>query len=156
MEWIERLNEAMAYIEAHIQDEIRLEEAAKIACTSSYNFQRVFSYMTGIPVSEYIRRRRMTLAAEDLRLGNEKIIDIALRYQYASPTAFNRAFRSVHDIAPSQARKKHAAVKAYPPLCFQLNIAGKKELHYRIVKKEAFRVMGVLHELDHKLKKIMK
>ena len=80
MEWIERLNEAMAYIEAHIQDEIRLEEAAKIACTSSYNFQRVFSYMTGIPVSEYIRRRRMSLAAEDLRLGNEKIIDIALRF----------------------------------------------------------------------------
>lgn len=153
MEWIERLNEAMAYIEAHIQDEICLEEAAKIACTSSYNFQRVFSYMTGIPVSEYIRRRRMTLAAEDLRLGNEKIIDIALRYQYASPTAFNRAFRSVHGIAPSQVRKEHAAVKAYPPLCFQLNIAGKKELHYRIVKKEAFRVMGVLHELDHKLEK---
>lgn len=72
MEWIERLNEAMTYIEAHIHDEICLEEAAKIACTSSYNFQRVFSYMTGIPVSEYIRRRRMTLAAEDLRLGNEK------------------------------------------------------------------------------------
>ena len=127
MEWMERLNEAIAYMEEHMQEEISFEEVAKIACTSSYNFQRMFSYMTGISLSEYIRRRRMSLAAEELQQGTDKIIDIALRYQYASPTAFNRAFRSVHGIAPSQVRNAQAAVKLYPPLHFQLSIAGSRE-----------------------------
>ena len=153
MEWMERLNEAIAYMEEHMQEEISFEEVAKIACTSSYNFQRMFSYMTGISLSEYIRRRRMSLAAEELQQGTDKIIDIALRYQYASPTAFNRAFRSVHGIAPSQVRNAQAAVKLYPPLHFQLSIAGSRELNYRIVKKDAFRVDGVCHELEKELEK---
>lgn len=151
MEWMERLNEAIAYMEEHMQEEISLEEVAKIACTSSYNFQRMFSYMTGISLSEYIRRRRMSLAAEELQQGTDKIIDIALRYQYASPTAFNRAFRSVHGIAPSLLRNTQTAVKLYPPLHFQLSIAGSRELQYRIVKKPAFRVVGVSHELAKEL-----
>lgn len=153
MEWMERLNEAIAYMEEHMQEEISFEEVAKIACTSSYNFQRMFSYMTGISLSEYIRRRRMSLAAEELQQGTDKIIDIALRYQYASPTAFNRAFRSVHGIAPSQVRNAQAAVKLYPPLHFQLSIAGSRELNYRIVKKDAFRVVGVCHELEKELER---
>ncbi len=153
MEWMERLNEAIAYMEEYMQEEISFEEVAKIACTSSYNFQRMFSYMTGISLSEYIRRRRMSLAAEELQQGTDKIIDIALRYQYASPTAFNRAFRSVHGIAPSQVRNAQAAVKLYPPLHFQLSIAGSRELNYRIVKKDAFRVVGVCHELEKELEK---
>ena len=156
MEWMERLNEAIAYMEEHMQEEISFEEVAKIACTSSYNFQRMFSYMTGISLSEYIRRRRMSLAAEELQQGTDKIIDIALRYQYASPTAFNRAFRSVHGIAPSQVRNAQAAVKLYPPLHFQLSIAGSRELNYRIVKKDAFRVVGVCHELERSWRKIMR
>ena len=139
-----------------MQEEISFEEVAKIACTSSYNFQRMFSYMTGISLSEYIRRRRMSLAAEELQQGTDKIIDIALRYQYASPTAFNRAFRSVHGIAPSQVRNAQAAVKLYPPLHFQLSIAGSRELNYRIVKKDAFRVVGVCHELERSWRKIMR
>ncbi len=153
MEWMERLNEAIAYMEEHMQEEISFEEVAKIACTSSYNFQRMFSYMTGISLSEYIRRRRMSLAAEDLQQGTDKIIDIALRYQYASPTAFNRAFRSVHGIAPSLVRNAQTAVKLYPPLHFQLSIAGSRELNYRIVKRDAFRVVGVCYELAKELEK---
>ena len=151
MEWMERLNEAIAYMEEHMQEEISFEEVAKIACTSSYNFQRMFSYVTGI--SCQVRRRRRMGHSRELQQGTDKIIDIALRYQCASPTAFNRAFRSVHGIAPSQVRNAQAAVKLYPPLHFQLSIAGSRELIYRIVKKDAFRVVGVCHELEKELEK---
>ena len=124
MEWIERLNKAMSYIEEHITEEIDFEQTAKIACCSAYHFQRMFTYMAGIPLSEYIRRRRMTLAAVELQSSDEKVIDIALKYGYASPTAFNRAFQSVQGITPSAAKKKGTPVKSYPPLSFAITIKG--------------------------------
>ena len=71
--WINRLNEAMQYIETHISEKIELEELARIACCSEYHFQRMFSYMADMPLSEYIRRRRMSLAAADLKSGKEKV-----------------------------------------------------------------------------------
>ncbi len=106
MEWIERLNSAVNYIEENIKDTLNLEEVSRIACCSTYHFQRMFAYIADIPLSEYIRRRRMSLAAVDLQSGAEKVIDISLKYGYDSPTAFNRAFKSVHGISPSQAKKK--------------------------------------------------
>ncbi len=92
MEWIERLNDALSYIENHLTEETDLEQLGRIACCSSYHFQRMFSYMAGIPLSEYIRRRKMSLAAVDLQGRGMKIIDVAGKYGYSSPTAFNRAF----------------------------------------------------------------
>ncbi len=93
MEWIERLNGAINYIEEHLGEEIDLNEVAKIACCSMYHFQRMFAYMADIPLSEYIRRRRMSIAAVDLQSGDSKVIDVALKYGYASPTAFNEHLR---------------------------------------------------------------
>ena len=90
MEWVERLNGAVGYIEEHLMAEIDYEQVARVACCSTYHFQRMFAYMANVPLSEYIRRRRMSLAAADLQSG-EKIVDVALRYGYSSPTAFNRA-----------------------------------------------------------------
>ena len=113
MEWIERLNQAVSYIEEHLAEEIRYEELGRTACCSAYHFQRMFGYMAGIPLSEYIRRRRMSLAAVDLMNG-EKIIDVALKYGYSSPTAFNRAFQSVHGAAPSAVKKGDISVKSFP------------------------------------------
>ena len=104
MEWIKRMNQAVSYIEDHLTEEIRYEELGRTACCSAYHFQRMFGYMAGIPLSEYIRRRRMSLAAVDLMNG-EKIIDVALKYGYSSPTAFNRAFQGVHGRAPSAVKK---------------------------------------------------
>ncbi len=101
MEWIEGLNKSMNYIEEHLTEEIDYEQAAKLACCSTYHFQRMFAYMANLPLSEYIRRRRMSLAAVDLQNGDNKIIDVALKYGYNSPTAFNRAFQNIHGIAPS-------------------------------------------------------
>lgn len=143
MEWIERCNQAIDYIEAHLCDEIEYERLGRIACCSSYHFQRMFAYMAGIPLAEYIRRRRMSLAAVDLQGKRMKIIDVALKYGYHSPTAFNRAFQSVHGIAPSTLKKEGVSVKSFPPIRFQITIKGVKEMNYRIETKEAFRIVGV-------------
>jgi AraC family transcriptional regulator len=149
MEWIDRLNGAINYIEEHITGEIDYEELAKTAFCSSYHFQRMFTYMANIPLSEYIRRRRMTLAAVDLQNTDEKVIDIALKYGYASPTAFNRAFQSIHGIAPSRAREEGITIKSFSPICFRVTVKGAEEFNYRIEKKEAFRIVGVSQPLLH-------
>ena len=128
MEWIERLNKTLSYIEEHLTEEIRYDELARIACCSTYHFQRMFAYMAGVPLSEYIRRRRMSLAALDLQSGEEKIIDIGMKYGYSSPTAFNRAFQSVHGTAPSAARKEGTPVKSYPPISFKITWPLDREM----------------------------
>lgn len=151
MEWIDRLNKTITYIEEHLAGEISYPELAHIACCSTYHFQRMFAYMAGIPLSEYIRRRRMSLAAVDLQSGNEKIIDIGMKYGYASPTAFNRAFQSVHGIAPSMAKKEGTPLKSFPPIRFRITVTGAEELNYRIEEKPAFRIVGVSQPLDKEI-----
>lgn len=153
MEWIERLNQAIEYIEEHLTDEIDYEELGKIACCSSYHFQRMFGYMAGLPLSEYIRRRKMSLAVVDLLAGKEKVIDIALKYGYNSPTSFNRAFQTVHGIAPSLVRGEGVSVKSFPPLQFKITIKGVNEMDYRIEKKEAIRIVGVSVPLEKEIEK---
>lgn len=106
MDWIERLNKSIHYIEDHLTDEIDIGQLARIAYCSTYHYQRMFTYMAGITLSEYIRRRKMSLAAVDLQSGKERVIDIAEKYGYQSPTAFNRAFQSFHGIAPSSVKMK--------------------------------------------------
>jgi len=148
MEWIERMNAAINYMEEHITEELDFSKIAQIACSSAYHFQRMFICMTGLPLSEYIRRRRMSLAVSDLKNDNAKIVDIALKYGYNSPTAFNRAFQSVHGIAPSLVKHDGAAVKSYPPISFKVTVKGVEGINYRIEKKEAFRVVGFSAPLD--------
>ena len=153
MEWIERLNSAVNYIEENIKETIDLKEVSKIACCSTYHFQRMFAYIANMPLSEYIRRRRMSLAAVDLQSGNEKVMDISLKYGYDSPTAFNRAFKSVHGISPSQAREEGTILKAFPPISFKITIKGDSEMNYRIEKKEPFRIVGVSEPLEAEIEK---
>lgn len=143
MNWTEKMNAAIAYIEQHIVDALNTEEIAEAADCSAYHFQRMFAYTTGIPLSEYIRRRKMSLAVVDLKRDDMKIIDVALKYGYNSPTAFNRAFQSVHGIAPSLVKQEGASVKSYAPLSFQMVIKGAESLDFKIETKEAFRVVGI-------------
>ncbi len=143
MEWIERLNHAISYIEEHLTEEIDYDRLGQIACCSTYHFQRMFTYMAGVPLSEYIRRRRMSLAAVDLRERDAKIIDVAGKYGYQSPTAFNRAFQSIHGIAPSAVRNEGVSVKSFPSITFKITVKGVEEMNYRIETKEAFRIVGV-------------
>lgn len=153
MEWIERFNDAIGYIEEHLTDEIDYGQLGRIACCSSYHFQRMFAYMAGVPLSEYIRRRKMSLAAVDLQGKNMKIIDAAEKYGYHSPTAFNRAFQSVHGIAPSVVKNEGVPVKSFPPVTFKITVKGVEEMNYRIETKEAFRIVGVSVPLHREIEK---
>lgn len=153
MEWIKRCNESIDYIEKHLTKEINYEELGKIACCSSYHFQRMFTYMAGIPLSEYIRRRRMSLAAVDLQDKSAKVIDIAEKYGYSSPTAFNRAFQSIHGVAPSAVRNEGVSIKTFPPIQFKITIKGANEMNYRIETKESFRVIGISSPLHKEVEK---
>lgn len=141
MEWISRMNKALEYLEENLARQTDLEEAARIACCSVYHFQRIFPCLAGIPLSEYLRRRRMSLAAADL-LAGQKVVDVALKYGYDSPTAFNRAFQSVHGMPPSKAQEG-APLKAFPPISFRITVKGAAQMEYRVIKKEAFRVVGI-------------
>lgn len=144
MDMLARLNEALHYIEDHLTHEVDLEEAARIACCSKYHFTRMFSFLAGIPLSEYIRRRRLTLAALELSGCNDmKVIDAALKYGYASPDSFARAFQNMHGISPSEARAQGQSLKAFPRMTFQLTIKGGTEMNYRMEVKEAFRIAGM-------------
>ena len=153
MEWIERLNQAMDYIEKHITEEIDYGRLAQVACCSTYHFQRMFAYMADVSLSEYIRRRRMSLAAEDLQGGAKKIIDVAYKYGYASPTAFNRAFQGVHGVAPSCVREEGVSLRAFPPISFKITVKGAAEMNYRIENKGAFRIIGISHPLEKEIEK---
>lgn len=153
MEWIERLNDAIGYIEEHLTKEIDYKRLGQIACCSSYHFQRMFTYMAGIPLSEYIRRRKMSLAAVDLQGKGMKIIDVAGKYGYSSPTAFNRAFQSVHGIAPSAVKNEGVSVKSFPPILFKITVKGIEEMNYRIETKDAFRIVGVSVPLHKDIEK---
>ncbi len=151
MEWIERLNKSINYIEEHITEEISYDELAQIACCSTYHFQRMFTYIAGVSLSEYIRRRKMSLAAVDLQGGNERIIDIGLKYGYSSPTAFNRAFQSIHGVAPSVLKNEGVSIKSFPPITFKFTVKGVEELNYRIETKPAFRIVGKSYPLNKEI-----
>ena len=150
MEWIERLNGAIGYIEEHLTDEIDYAQLGRIACCSTYHFQRMFSYMAGVPLAEYIRRRKMSRAAAELQ-GGRKIIDVACDYGYQSPTAFNRAFQSVHGIPPPAFPQEGLSVRSYPPRTFTITTTGVEEMQYRIETKDAFRVVGVSMPLSKEI-----
>ena len=143
MDSISSLNKALDYIEDNITEEINYEEVSRIALCSEYHFKRMFSYLAGISLSEYIRRRRMTLAVQDLLNSDVRIIDIAIKYGYNSADSFSRAFQLLHGILPSEARHSNTLLKAYPKMTFQLSIRGGSEMIYRIVEKEAFRMVGL-------------
>jgi len=147
MEWVKHMNDALSYMEDNLDGEISIEKAARLARCSPHHLRRMFSYITGTPLSEHLRRRRITKAAFDLRNG-DKVLDVALRYGYESPTAFNRAFQAIHGISPSAAQKSDAALKTFPPVSLQITVKGVTQMDYRIVEKEGFRVVGIRIKIE--------
>lgn len=143
MNVLERMNIAIEYVEQHITEDISLENLAKLVCCSTYNFQRMFSFIADMSIVEYIRRRRLSLAALELQNSDIKIMDLALKYGYESPVSFARSFQAIHDIAPSEARKSNVSLKMFPRMTFQIIIKGVSEMNYRIVKTEPFKVFGI-------------
>ncbi len=144
MDTLKQMNKAMRYIEENLTGEIDFDEMARIACCSEYHFRRMFSFLAGMPLGEYIRRRKLSIAAVMLNEeDNNKIIDIALQLGYNSPEAFSKAFQAMHGVVPSNVKKGNIILKAFPPMTFQLTIKGGNEMDYRIVEKEAFKIVGL-------------
>lgn len=148
MNWLEKMNDALRYIEENLAGRIDYAAAGRKAYCGAYQFQRVFSFVAGVPLAEYIRRRRMTLAAFDLQSSAAKVVDIALKYGYESPESFARAFQATHGVTPTMARQSGMKLKAYPRISFQISIKGDVEMDYRIEKRGAFVINGVKREFD--------
>lgn len=142
MDWLQRMNGAISYIENNLTKEIKYEELSKIVCCSIYHFQKMFSFLTDVPLSEYIRRRRLTQAAYELRNSNIKVIDLAFKYGYESPDSFTRAFQNMHGVTPTLARNMGVVLKAYPRMSFHISIKGDVEMNYKIEDKKGFTVVG--------------
>ena len=140
MDWICGIQRAIDYVEAHLTDDIDYEAAAREAASSVFHFQRMFSMLVGYTLGDYIRMRRLSLAADELHRTNGKIIDIALRYGYDTPESFSRAFARFHGITPTEARRG-GKIKSFSRLSVKLILDGGNLMDYRIEKRDALKVV---------------
>lgn len=140
---LERLNQSLEYIERRLDQQVDAAELARIAATSEYHLRRMFSALAGMPLSEYIRRRRLTVAGAEVLAGREPLLGIAVRYGYGSGEAFARAFRVMHGVGPGEARRIGAALVSQPRLTFRLTVEGSSSMRYRVVDRPDFSVVGL-------------
>lgn len=148
MNLLEGMNQAIGYIEAHLTEKIDYGQLSKISGCSQWYLQRLFISVTDVSISEYIRRRRLTLAAFDLQNTDISVLDAALKYGYQSADAFSRAFKSLHGVTPSQARAQGIPLKAYARITFILSIKGVTAMNYRIEQKDAMKIIGVKNRVS--------
>ncbi|MFE9610846.1 GyrI-like domain-containing protein [Streptomyces sp. NPDC006012] len=140
---LERLNQTLNHIERHLDQQIDVAELARIAATSEYHLRRMFSALAGMPLSEYIRRRRLTVAGAEVLARRASLLEIAVRYGYGSGEAFARAFRAMHGVGPGEARHLGAALVSQPRLTFRLTVEGRSSMRYRVVDRPDFSVVGL-------------
>jgi AraC family transcriptional regulator len=141
--WIEGFRESIDFIEENLTNKLDIEEIAGKAALSPFYYQRIFGALCGMTVGEYIRARRMTLAAQELTDKDVKVIDVAIRYGYDSPDSFAKAFQKFHGITPSGARQQGALLRSFAPLYIKITMEGGTMLDYRIVEKAPFTIVGV-------------
>ena len=141
--WIEGIQESIDHIEKNLTEELDIEDIARKAALSSFYYQRIFGALCGMSVGEYIRARRMTVAAQELSCSDRKVIDIALKYGYDSPDSFTKTFQKFHGITPSQAREPGAHLRSFAPLHIKITMEGGSMLEYSIVEKAPFTIIGV-------------
>ena len=138
--WIEGFQESIDFMEEHLTDELDIEEIAGKAALSPFYYQRIFGALCNLTVGEYIRARRMTLAAQELARSDVKVIDVAVRYGYDSPDSFAKAFQRFHGVTPSQAKEPGASLRSLAPLHIKITLEGGNMLDYRIVEKAPFTI----------------
>lgn len=143
MEWVARMNRTIDYLEEHLTEEVDPAAVSRLMACPYSVFQRSFAPITGVSLSEYLRRRRLTSAACELQSTGARVLDIAVKYGYDSADAFAAAFRRMHGVTPQEARRADAPLRFYPRLTFSLTITGAAELAYRLVERDAFTVLGV-------------
>ncbi|MEU9607253.1 AraC family transcriptional regulator [Streptomyces sp. NPDC048057] len=139
---LDRLNEAMERIEERLAGTVDAAELAAVAMTSEHHFRRLFSALAGMPLSEYVRRRRLTVAGAEVVTGRRTLLDIATDHGYGSGESFARAFRAFHGVGPGEARRTGAALCSQSRLSFRLTVEGSSTMRYRVVEKGAFAVVG--------------
>ncbi|MER5837803.1 AraC family transcriptional regulator, partial [Streptomyces sp. NPDC002130] len=139
---IDGLNRALEYIESNLRGEIDTAEMARLATTSEYHFRRMFSALAGIPVSEYIRRRRLTVAGAELSVSRSGVLETAVKYGYSSAEAFTRAFTAFHGVSPGAVKRAPAVLKSQPKLVIHVTLEGATPMDYMLVEKPALTVVG--------------
>ncbi len=150
MDILEGLNNAVRYMEDHLQEQVDLGKAARFAGVSADSFARFFSYISGMTVAEYLRRRRLTLAAYELREKGTKVIDAAMKYGFQSADAFARAFARQHGFPPVYAQRSNRALKVYPPISFHILVKGAKEMEFRLVNLSGMALRGISQDFGCK------
>ena len=138
---IAELNRLVEVVEDRLNDDVDVASLATELGTTEYHLRRMFSSLAGMPLSEYIRRRRMSVAAADV-LGDVNLLSVAVRYGYGSTEAFGRAFRSVHGVSPGDVKRDGGPLRTQPQLRFRLTVEGKTTMDTRITDRPAFRLIG--------------
>ncbi|MFF4788533.1 GyrI-like domain-containing protein [Streptomyces sp. NPDC001276] len=139
---ISALNQLVDLVEEHLAEELDVDGLARTLGTTEYHLRRMFSSLAGMPLSEYVRRRRMTVAAADVVRGEDDLLSIAVRHGYGSTEAFGRAFRAVHGAAPRDVRREGGPLRTQPQLRFRLTVEGTIPMDTRLVDHPAFRLVG--------------
>lgn len=134
-------NTAVEHIETNLTEPIQVADLAQLAMTSEYHFRRMFATLAGMPISEYIRNRRLTKATANL-LAGVSVLDTAITYGYGSADAFSRAFKIFHGLTPTQARESGAILRSQSQLKIRISIEGTHNVPYRIIEKSAFHLVG--------------
>lgn len=142
MEWVKSIREAIEFIENNLTEDISAKDVARHVNISPFYFQRGFTLLCGYTIAEYIRNRRLSLAAGELAAGDGKVIDIAIKYGYESPDAFTKAFTRFHKATPTMVQKNHVTIKTFAPLKIKLSLEGGQLMDYRLAKKESFTVIA--------------
>ena len=146
--WSEGISRAIDYMEEHLTEDLDIQTIAGETCVSGFYFQKIFCALCGFTVGEYIRNRRLTLAAQELSSGKARVLDVALKYGYDSPDSFPRAFTRFHGVSPSAAREKGSQLRSFAPLKIKLTLEGGTMLEYRITEKAQFTVMGLTRQFN--------
>ncbi|WP_017576300.1 AraC family transcriptional regulator [Nocardiopsis kunsanensis] len=139
---LERLNKALELVEVRTTEPVDAAAMARVALTSGHHLRRMFAALAGMPLAEYVRRRRLTLAGSEVVGGSRTLLEIAVEHGYSSTEAFSRAFRAMHGISPGQARRTGAVLSFQPRMAFRLTVEGSETMQYRIVDKGDFRIVG--------------
>ena len=149
MEWIEALQKAITYMEEHLLEEINYEDVARQVHTSSYEFHRAFSFVTGLTANAYIRNRRLSLAGKELVETDAKITDLAIKYGYETPESFTKAFTRFHGVAPKTAREAAGKLVLFNPLTITISVKGGKSMDYRIVQTKEKKFIALVREFSN-------
>ncbi len=148
---VQLIQQAICYMEEHICEAINYVEVAGQVHMSGYHFHRTFSFITGMTANEYIRKRRLTLAAIELQTTDSSVTDVAYKYGYESPESFSKAFSRFHGSTPKQAKRKGAKLHLFNPLAIKITVEGGSIMDYRIEHKEGQKFIAMVRAFSNEI-----